>query len=90
MGKNVQTRARGSVGCQGSHPEGGCTWARLGTRVLEPKSPVRGRGLGIRPGLEEQEFDRQGGVGRESEKGAGIYWGSKSPGQGVESQIPRS
>lgn len=53
----------------GTHPEWRCTWARLGARVLESKTPVPGRGLGTRPELEEPGLDRQGGVGRASEKG---------------------
>lgn len=52
--------------------------------VLEPDRPVLGRGLVTRPGLEERELDGQGEVRRTSKKaGARIYWGSKSPSQGI-------
>lgn len=52
--------------------------------VLEPDRPVPGRGLVTRPGLEERKLDGQGEVRRTSKKaGARIYWGSKSPSQGI-------
>lgn len=72
MEENVQARAWGSAGSQRHPPEGRCTSARLGIRGLEPKSPVRGKGLGTSLGLEEQELDRPGGVGRAGERGPGF------------------
>lgn len=58
MEKNVRTRELGRVGSQRHPPKMEVHWARLGARVLKPKSPVPGKGLGTRTGLEEPELDR--------------------------------
>lgn len=69
MEKNVQTRALERVGSQRHLPRMEVHWARLGASVHEPKSPVPGKGLETRLGLEEPELDRQGVVERTGEKG---------------------
>ena len=84
MEKNVQNRVRGRAGSQRHPVRMGIRYARVGAMVLEPDRPVPGRGLVTRPGLEERKLDGQGEVRRTSKKaGARIYWGSKSPSQGI-------